>query len=164
MGIEKQFETDETPNLIIDQVHGNITLSAWGEPRVVVNAKGERYRFKQEGNEIRLDGFEDCHIVMPKGASVTVGDVHGNAQMVGIRGQINVQQIHGNLRGEELGATRVGRTGGECVLHNIAGQLVVGNVGGNFHASEVHGNVQLEQCGGNCSVREIDGQIALARV
>src|SRR6476659_3607852 len=101
MGIEKQFETGATPNLIIDQVHGNITLSAWSESRISINAKGDRYRFKQEGNDLRLDGFEDCRIVMPEGASVMVGDVHGNATIVGIHGQINVQQVHGNLRGEE---------------------------------------------------------------
>jgi len=164
MGIEKQFETGQAPNLIIDQVRGNIMLSSWDESRVVVNAKGDRYRFMQEGNDIRLEGFEDCRLVVPVGASLTIGDIHGNAQIVGIRGQVNVQQVHGNLRGDELGPTRVGRSGGEFVLRDVAGHLVVGNVGGNFHASEVNGNVQLEQCGGNCSVREISGQITLGRV
>src|SRR5690349_19594629 len=114
MGIEKQFETGTTPNLIIDQVHGNMIVSAWDEARVAVTAKGDRYRFKQEGNELRLDGFDDCRIVVPHGASVMVGDIHGNATIVGVHGEINLQQVHGNLRGEELGPTRVGRTGGEC--------------------------------------------------
>ncbi len=130
----------------------------------MVSGKGDDYRFKQEGEEIWLGDFEDCRIFVPTAASVTLGEVHGNAQITGVRGQSNVQQIHGNLQLEEVGTARLGRIDGEFVARDVAGPLTVGNAGGNFTAIEVNGNVQLDHCGGNCTLREVVGQITAGRV
>ena len=71
MGIEKNFETSQTPHLIVDQIHGNMQLRAWGESRVMVSGNGNDYHFNQEGNEIRLGNFDDCRIFVPVAANVT---------------------------------------------------------------------------------------------
>lgn len=164
MSIEKSFETSQTPHLIIGQIHGNLQLRAWEESRVSVSGNGDDYRFKQEGDQIVLGDFEDCRIFVPIAASVTLGDVHGNAQVTGVRGQLKGQRIHGNLRGEEIGAIQLGKVDGDYSVREVAGPLVLGSANGNFHATEVKGNVQLEQCGGNCMVREVEGHVTLGRV
>lgn len=164
MSTEKQFETSQTPHLLIEQVHGNMQVRAWGEARVSVTGSGRDYRFTQEGDEIRLGNFDDCRIFVPVAASITVQETHGNAIINGVRGQISVEQIHGNLRGDELGATRIGRVDGDMLLREVDGPLSLGHVGGNANASEVKGNVQLEHVGGNCALREVEGEITLERV
>jgi hypothetical protein len=164
MGIEKSFETSQTPHLIVEQIHGNMTMNAWSEARVMVSGHGNNYRYKQEGDEIRLEGFENCRIFVPFGANVTLGEVHGNASIVGVRGQLTISEIHGNFRSEEVGTSRFGRIGGEFSIRDVAGPLVVGNVGGNFRASEVKGNVQWEHCSGNGSVSEIEGHVSAGKV
>ena len=164
MGIEKSFETSQTPHVFVEQVHGNMQLRAWDESRILVSGRGGDYHYKQEGDEIRLGDFEDCRIFVPVAAHVTLGQIHGNAQLGGVRGQITIQQVHGNLSGEELGTVRLGRVDGDFSARAFAGPLVVGHVGGNLNAREISGNVQVEHCGGNCVVREIEGQITLGRV
>jgi hypothetical protein len=164
MGIEREFETGTTPRVMIDQIHGNMQLRAWGESRVVVSSNGKDYYFSQDGDEIQLGNFDDCHISVPLSASVTLGEVHGNANISGVRGQIDAEEIHGNFRGDELGATMVGRVDGDFGVRDVAGTLVVGRVNGNFSAGEVKGSVQLEHCDGNCTVREVEGHVTVARV
>jgi hypothetical protein len=164
MSIEKSFETSQTPHLIIGQIHGNMQLRAWDESRVSVSGNGNDYRLRQEGDQIVLGDFDDCRIFVPTAASVTLGDVHGNAQVTGMRGQLKIQHVHGNLRAQAIGSTQLGRVDGDCPLQDVAGPVVVGAVGGNFHATEVKGNVQLEKCGGNCTLREVEGEITLGRV
>ena len=164
MGIEKTFETSQTPHLIIEQIHGNMSLNGWEESRIMISGKGDNYRYKQEGEEIRLQGFTDCRIFVPQGASVTLGNVHGNGTIVRVRGQLNLQGIHGNFRSEEVGPIRLGRVGGEFSTRDVEGPVVVENVGGNFRASDVKGNVQWEHCGGNGSVSDIDGNVNVGKV
>lgn len=164
MGIEKYFETSLTPHLNIEQIHGNMQLRAWDESRIMISGKGDAYRFKQEGDEIWLGDFDDCRIFVPTAASVTLGEVHGNVLLAGVRGQTVVQKIHGNLRGEELGEVNLGRVDGEFSVRDVAGALMLGHVGGNINASEVKGNLQAEHSGGNCTLREVEGEITLGRV
>ena len=146
MAIEKHFETGEAPNLLIEEIHGNMQVRGWNEPRVMVSGNGSDYHFSQEGNEVRLNDFDDCRIFVPVGATLTLGEIHGNAQISGVRGEITVAQIHGNLHGDALGTTQLGRVRGNCTLH------------------EVKGNVQLELCDGNCIVREVEGTVTIGRV
>lgn len=164
MGIERRFETSETPHVVIDQVYGNMQLRAWDEPGVMVSGKGDNYHYSQEGDELRLGNFDDCSILVPANANVTLSKVHGNLNASGVRGEFNAPEVHGNFHGSELGDTRLGRVGGDCSVRDVKGTLVVGRIGSNFHASDIKGNVQLETCEGNFHVNEVDGLVTASRV
>ena len=164
MSIEKKFQTGETPHLIIEQMHGNLVLRTWEEQSISVSGTSDAYRFHQEGDEITLTNIEDARVLVPSGASVTLGDVHGNVHVAGPRGQLKIHQVHGNLRADEVGECHISKVGGDFALRDVEGSLTVGVVGGNFSVADVRGDMQMEQCSGNCTARDIAGAVTLDKV
>lgn len=163
MGVEKTLETSQNPTVVVDQIYGNLQLRAWDESQVMISGDGESY-IMQEGNEVRIGDFGNCRILVPVAASVTFSRVHGNAQIIGVRGSLQAEMIHGNLRGEEWGDAQFRRVDGDLDVHEIAGSVTVGKIGGNCTLREVKGDVHVDDVSGNCTLREVVGAGSVKRV
>jgi len=74
------ISTSLAPEIIIDQVGGNLQVKGWENPVVMVNANPHDLQLEKQDDAVHLSCASSCEIRLPSGASVNLKTARGNAQ------------------------------------------------------------------------------------
>ncbi len=154
-------EVGETPKVRLVAVAGDLrltgregtTLEAQASPR------GE-LEVRSVGGIIEISSRAACLIFLPEGSRVSGEAVGGDARIAGLRGDLQLGTVGGDLSLRRVGRCEIGRTGGDLTVHRARGDLSVGWVGGGVQIEEVEGNVSLPAVGGDLELRETTGSVS----
>jgi DUF4097 and DUF4098 domain-containing protein YvlB len=159
MSNDSNLETGPQPNVRIGEVHGNLLVRGWGDPRIWARAPGDQLHVQRSDEQVTVHCTSDLQIYLPLDSTLTVGDAHGDTQVVEVRGESTIANCQGNLVLSQVGATTVENASGDLSAKNIGGDLAVINVAGNASILQVQGNLRLVNCAGDLSAKSIFGQV-----
>lgn len=157
--VEQVFETGPQAEVSIENVHGEINVEAWDEPRVQVVAwwqgEGVRVAMWGEGNRVeahteieRRDegtwgwfGREKPPIVnyvvrAPRDTHARLRNVSGPVRVGGLRGQVEVSSVNG--------AVELRDVEGEVYAQATNGAVFGSNLTGVVHGQTTNGSITLE--------------------
>ncbi len=120
-------------SLEIEDVGGDLALQGWDRPDV--QASGEQVRLEKEDGPIAVSCGGDLTLSVPKGMTVSVGNVGGDATIEGLSGSVELGLVGGDASLRNLtGAVRLtGLVGGDTRMENVANVSVnPGNRGPDF--------------------------------
>ena len=156
---KQRISTSLAPEVIIEEIGGNLQVKGWDEPEVLVQADPNLLHLEEQDDVVRLSCDGNCEIRVPSGASLQIGAAHGEARLRLLEDGLNIETIHGSLFLRNVAETNVEMVHGELIARQIAGDLKVNNVQGNVTARDVQGQCLLENVNGNLDLRDIEGDI-----
>lgn len=163
------FETGKAPVIVIKEVHGDLAVQGWSEPRV--SARGE-YEANESDGALVLTARGDLKLMVPPDATLQIGSVHGDAAIRGVIGQTSFDQVRGDAVLVSLGQVKAGEVHGDLAAKNLDGSLALESVRGDagirgavdVAIGAVHGDCVVRQARGSVSLNEVSGDFAAHQV
>ena len=157
MNNNKSIATDVAPKVVIDQIGGDLRLGGWDQNQVTLMQDSEII-LQLDGDTIYVQGHGDCTLQVPMIASVTIREVHGDANFNTILGALQIQAIHGDARLHNVGNVVIHQVGGDLTVRQVAEDLQVETVGGDIRLAEVLGNCRVN-AGGDLHIDHVHGNL-----
>jgi hypothetical protein len=162
--------TSESPAIEL-KINGDLTVKGWRKPSVMATSSSkDDLTLEQDNDHVYITCRNDCNVYVPSGANLEKIQVNGNGSIKAVEGEINLEEINGNLTLRGLGSTRAATINGNLIAKNISGDLGLTSVKGNatikdiqgkFSVSgSINGNLRLEDVDDNASAM-VDGNINL---
>ena len=156
---EQSVATSIAPEVIIEQVLGELQVKGWDRPEVSIKANPDELTFNEQDDVVRLSCRGNCSIRLPHAATILVESVHGGARFKLLEDQLTIEQVLGSLALRNVAEIRVEAVHGELSARQVAGDLHAGQVFGNAELRNVQGKCILEEVSGNLDVRNVEGEI-----
>jgi hypothetical protein len=159
---KRSIATSMAPEVIIEQVEGDLQVKGWDRPEVAVFADLDELVLTEEEDGIRLNCTGDCDVRLPQGASLQVDSVLGDAHLKLLEDHLAMDQIQGALALHGVGPTTIETVHGDLWIKGVAGDLVVRQVHGNATVRSVEGRCILEEVMGNLDLRSVEGEVKVS--
>ncbi|HEX7975054.1 MAG TPA: hypothetical protein VF498_11650 [Anaerolineales bacterium] len=156
---QQTIATSLAPDVIIDQVHGNLQVKGWERAEVVIKANPDELNLEEQDDAIRLSCQGDCAIRLPHGATVQVNTVHGEARFKLLEDQLTIEQVLGSLALRNVGEVHVESVHGEVLAKHLTGDLAVKDVLGNANVRDVQGQFVSASVHGNLDLCDVEGGV-----
>lgn len=156
---QQTVATSLAPDVIIDQVHGNLQVKGWERPEVVIKANPDELSLEEQDDVIRLSCQGNCAVRLPHGATVQINTVHGEAHFKLLEDQLTITQVLGSLILRNVGEVQVESVHGELLAKHLTGDLAAKEVLGNASVRDVQGQFVSPNVRGNLDLREVQGSV-----
>jgi DUF4097 and DUF4098 domain-containing protein YvlB len=151
--------TTVAPDVIIDQVSGNLQIKGWERPELLAKAEQNNLTLEEKDDVVKLSCKSNCTIYLPHAASIQIDSIGGNADFKLLEDQLSIQKAHGSIVLRNVASTQIGSVSGDFSAKSIAGDLQVKKIRGNASVKYVQGKCTLEHVDGNLSLRNTEGDI-----
>jgi hypothetical protein len=159
---QQTIPTSLAPELIIDEVHGDLQIKGWDKAEISVKANPDDLTLEEQDDALQLSCRGSCAIRMPQGSTVKAERVHGNTRIKYVEDQISIEEVNGSLTLRSVGGTILGTVQGELNARNVDGDLQAERVHGNLSVREIQGDCLIDEVNGNLDLRDIDGSIKIS--
>lgn len=153
---KKSVSTSQAPEVIIEQVGGDLDVKGWDRPEVAVFYESDQLKLEEQDDVVRIrcdDG--GCDVRLPNQATIELQQVHGNARFKLLDDRLEIEQVHGSFAISSAASVKVDTVHGDLWARGIAG---------DFLARQVHGNATLRDIEGACELGEVMGNLDLRHV
>lgn len=155
----QMIDTGPAPEILIDQVLGDLQVRGWENPQVAINADPDELDLQEQDGSVRLSCRGDCDLYVPKGAALTIGSIHGDASLKLLSDQLTIDQVHGDLDLRSVAAVQVNTVHGDLAAKNVADDLMVQQVMGDADIRHTHGQNLLGDVDGNLDLLGAEGDL-----
>lgn len=155
----QSIPTSPNPEIVIQQILGNLLIKGGDEPQVVIQADPSELTVEKQDDSLQLSCLGDCNIRLPHGATIKIAAAHGDAHLKYLEDALTIGTIHGSLTLRSVAGTQIDTVHGDFSAKEVDGSLQVQSIYGNAAAREIMGDCVLEDVQGNLDLREIEGQI-----
>ncbi len=145
----QSISTSLAPEVIIDQVLGDLYLKGWEKPEVNVISPQEALTLEEMNDKIHLSCQSGCEVRTPHGASIQIQNVQGNAYLKLVDEPITIGVVQGSLTIRDVAALQV-----EMVGNNLS----IWGVSGDVRANQVKGNAEIRKVRANCYLDDVQGK------
>ncbi len=160
--IREQYEVGERPKVKVEQVAGDLTVSARAGATLEAAApEGARLEVRQTKDAWLVICTEDLDLVVPAEAGLQVAEVGGALKIEGLRGALEVGRVGGEVELRRVASARVEAAGGDLVARQVEGDLRVGAVGGDMLVLSLSGNLEAGRAGGDLRLRQVRGAVTV---
>lgn len=149
-----------TPEIIIQQISGNLSVKGWDEPQIVLQADTDDIKFEQQDDILHLNCLGDCNIRLPHNSTIKIDSVHGDAHIKYLHDELILGVVHGSLTLRTVAETKINTVHGDFSAKEVDGSLLVESIYGNAAAREIMGDCYLQDVQGNLDLRKIEGQVS----
>lgn len=158
----KYYEPGKTEWVEVSHCGGNLLVKGWEDGRIAV--QGNHEAGEAEGL-MTLTSKESLSVWLPASASLIVRTVEGDAVIKGIRGELQIETVMGDL------VVKSGGSVGASVTA-VHGSLAVRSVDGPFQIGTIHGDasfrntgaLQIELVHGDFAARYVEQDVRIAEV
>jgi len=155
---EKRIETGSTPEIIVEQVDGNLDVKGWDQAEVELRASPDSLNYQEADGRLSLRCTGSLEMRVPFGADMHIQLVHGQARLRRLEEPLQIGQVYGSLALREVASAVIESVYGEMSAREINGALTAGHVRGNAYLRSVQGDATLERVDGNVEARGISGE------
>jgi hypothetical protein len=148
-----------TPKIEIEFVTGNLNLVGWDGQGVLLKGDAREIQFSQKGETVSISCGDDLSLRVPKAASIFIKKIGGDAAIRGVLGNIQVQEIEGELSIRDVDSAAMGTLRSDFSLRNAKGHLSIQNALGDVSIRDVAGNVSLESVAADLALRDVCGNL-----
>jgi DUF4097 and DUF4098 domain-containing protein YvlB len=156
---KQTIPTSMAPEVIIEQVHGELQIRGWERPEVLVSANSDDLSMEEQDDTVRLSCQGNCDVRLPHGATLQIGRAHANTAIKNLHDQIDIDEIDGSLNLREVAGMQIERVHGELYIRSASDNLRVGRVDGNASIRDLRADCVLEQIDGNLDLHDVGGRI-----
>jgi hypothetical protein len=158
--MSKTISAGRTPTIKIDSIGGDLSLVGWEGDDVLVKADDDEIRFTQDGDMVQLSCDDDLSLRVPKGASVFIANVGGDASIRGVMGTIELKDISGDLSMRDVNAVAVEAVHSDFSIRGAKGNVYVKKADSDVSIRDVDGNVTLESVADDLALRDVRGNVS----
>jgi SHOCT-like domain/Toastrack DUF4097 len=157
--MSKSLSLGNNPKINLDRVDGDISISGWDGAELLIKADDDDTRIQQSGEAVSVSSNSDLSLRVPKGASLAIKSIGGDASIRGVLGGIEIREIQGDLSVRDVGALSIDTVSSDFSLRGAKGDLYVKSARGDVSVRDVDGNVTLESVADDLALRGARGNI-----
>ena len=157
--MSKTISAGRTPKIQIDSMDGDLSLVGWEGDDILIKADDEELRFKQDGELVRLSCNDDLSLRLPKGASVVINKISGDASIRGVIGDIELGEVEGDLSIRDVNTIAIENVHGDLSLRGAKGNVTAKQIHGDASVRDVMGNVSLDSVADDLALRDVKGNV-----
>lgn len=157
--MSKSVFVGNNPKIQLDKVGGDLSVVGWDGAELLIKSDEEEARFEQKDEVVSLSSGGDLSLRLPKGASLEIKFIGGDASIRGVTGGNAIQEAHGDLSIREAGSISIDTIHGDFSLRGAKGDLHIKNAHGDVSIRDVDGNVTLDSVADDLALRGARGDI-----
>lgn len=159
--MSKTISAGRTPKLEIEIIDGDLSLVGWEGDDILIKADDEVLRFKQDGELVRLSCNDDLSLRLPKGASISIKKIAGDASLRGVVGSVELGEVLGDLSIREINNIAIETVHGDLSLRGSKGNVSAKQIHGDASIRDVAGNVSLDSIVDDLALRDVKGNVSV---
>lgn len=144
--MSRMISAGTSPKIVVDRIGGDVSIVGWDGNEVLIKADDDELLIEQNGEEVRMSCDDDVSLRLPKGSSLTLTHIGGDAAIRGITGDISIREISGDLSMRDVGSVSI-----ESIQSDFSGR-------------GIRGNLYIQQANGDVSIRDVDGTVNIDSV
>jgi len=157
---QQRISTSLAPEVVLDQVHGNLEVKGWDEPEVELRYTPDTLEIQEGEDSLRLICTGNLELRVPVGADLQVTTVYGQARLRRLEEPLKIGEVHGSLSLREVAETSIDQVFGELSARDLTAGLKAGRILGNAYVRNIQGDCILEQVDGNLELRNLAGNLS----
>jgi len=158
--MSKTISAGRTPRLTIESVDGDFSLVGWEGDDILLKADADSLEVNQDGDEVKVTCSDDISIRVPKGASLNVVRISGDASIRGVMGAIDLKEIVGDLSMRDVNSVSIDRLESDFSLRGAKGNLSIKQAESDISIRDVEGNVSIESAADDLAIRDVRGNVS----
>jgi hypothetical protein len=124
---------------------------------------GDTLEVTTETDPILITCDEDLILYLPRGASLKVESIAGDASLQALGGAVELGPVSGDVNMHDLGPVTLAGISGDISLRNVGG-LHAGTIGGDFTLRGCNGGCIVESVGSDASIRDVAGVVEIPNI
>ena len=160
---QQSINTGDKPDIVIDEVSGDLRLMGWERGEVLAKVEGE-LSLTQEGEVVRLHCGGDAVVRVPVGAALRIERASGDMRIKAVKGLVQIGNAAGDLALREVGAVSISSSLNDTSIKHVAGALQIDNIGNDLSILDVQGACTVGNVGNDLSARGIRGNTTVGNV
>lgn len=140
-------------------VTADLILSGWNREEIRIKDPGEGVSYEKKKNRLEISGQDEILINIPHNLEVLITSIAGNVNLKGLRGELKIKSISGDLTASDIKTLSADSIGGDLIASRIQGNMQVKNIGGDCLIDNVQGQVEVKNAGGDIQLDSIAGGI-----
>lgn len=157
--MSKSVFLGENPKIQLDTISGDLSIVGWDGADLLIKGDEDDTRFAQTGEAVSVSSGSDLSLRVPKGASLAIKTIGGDASIRGVLGGIEIKEIHGDLSVREVGSLSIETVNGDFSLRGAKGNLYVKSAHADVSIRDVDGSVTLDSVADDLALRGARGNI-----
>lgn len=157
--MSQTISAGRTPNIRIDSVGGDLSFVGWEGDDILLKADDEELNVSQDGDQVNISCSDDLSMRVPKGASVFINNIGGDASIRGVTGDIELKNIGGDLSMRDVHNVIIEAVHADFSLRGGKGNLSIRKADSDVSIRDVDGNITLESISDDLALRDVRGNI-----
>jgi len=160
---KKVLQTDDTPNILIRKIAGDLNIKGWERPAIALKSSLDNEFIIEESPErITIESPHDCIIYIPHKAQLEAQLIEGDARFKSLDGTILVGEVRGDLILRDSTLTQIGFVRGDFSAKRIHSNLVIDTIDGDASIDDINGLVAIDTTRGDLLLRRVSGGITVS--
>lgn len=158
--MSKTISAGRSPRIQIDSISGDLSLVGWEGDDILLKADDEELTVEQDGDQVRISCDDDLSMRIPKGASVTIKKISGDASIRGVMGGIELTDIEGDLSMRDVNSVAIDTVHSDFSLRGAKGNLSIRKADSDVSVRDVDGGVALDSVADDLALRDVRGNVS----
>ncbi len=157
--MSKSVFVGNTPTINLDKITGDLSIVGWDGADLLIKADDNAVRFEQTAEAVSVSCNSDLSLRIPKGATLAIKSISGDASIRGVLGGIEIKEIHGDLSVRDVGALSIDTVHSDFSLRGAKGDLYIKGAYSDVSIRDVDGTVTLDSVADDLALRGARGNI-----
>ena len=149
----------KSPRIKVDMIGGDLSLVGWDGADILIKGDDDELRVGQNNEEVTLSCEGDLSLRVPRAASFEFKMIEGDASMRGVMGNIEIEEITGDLSVRDSGSIAIDTIQSDFSLRGAKGNLYIKNAHSDVSIRDVEGNIVLESVADDLALRGARGNV-----
>ena len=157
--MSKSVFVGNNPKIQLEKIGGDLSVVGWDGADLLIKSDEDDARVEQTGETVSVSSGSDVSLRLPKGTSLAIKFIGGDASIRGLLGGMEIQEIHGDLSIRDAGSISIDTIHADFSLRGAKGDLYIKNAHGDVSIRDVDGNVTLDSVADDLALRGARGNI-----
>lgn len=157
--MSKTISAGRTPNIRIESIGGDLSLVGWEGDDILLKADDDELRVSQDGDQVTVSCDDDLSMRVPKGATVLIETISGDASIRGLVGSIDLKEIGGDLSMRDVNSVAIEAVRSDFSLRGAKGSLSIRKADSDVSIRDVDGSVSLDSIADDLALRDVRGSV-----
>ena len=157
--MSKSVFVGNNPKIQLEKIGGDLSVVGWDGADLLIKSDEDDARVEQTGETVSVSSGSDVSLRLPKGASLAIKFIGGDASIRGVLGGMEIQEMHGDLSIRDAGSISIDTIHADFSLRGAKGDLYIKKAHGDVSIRDVDGNVMLDSVADDLALRGARGNI-----
>lgn len=157
--MSRTIKAGRTPRIEIDSISGDLSLVGWEGDDILLKTDEDQVNIDQDGDRVGISCNNDLSIRVPKGASVSIRQISGDASIRGVTGATELTNIEGDLSMRDVNSVTVDAVHADFSLRGAKGNLSIRKADSDVSIRDVDGDVSLDSISDDLALRDVRGNV-----